>query len=35
MGQIGTTKTFITHTRIKAILLEKEEFKSNQLYIQL
>ena len=35
MGQIGTATTFITHTRIKAILLEKEEFKSNQLYIQL
>ena len=32
-GQIGTATTFITHTRIKAILLEKEEFKSNQLYI--
>ena len=27
--------TFITHTCIKAVLLEKEEFKINQLYIQL
>ena len=34
MGQIGTATTFITHARIKAVLLEKEEL-SNQLYIQL
>ena len=35
MGKIGTATTFITHTRIKVVLLEKEEFKINQLYIQL
>ena len=35
MGKIGTATTFITRTRIKAVLLEKEEFKSNQLYIQM
>ena len=39
MGQVGTSyganwdsyNIYQTHTRIKAILLEKEEFKSNQL----
>ena len=28
MGQIGKATTFITHTCIKAVLLEKKEFKA-------
>ena len=35
LGKLGQLQHLQQHTCIKAVLLEKEEFKSNQLYYSI